>query len=74
MLDEGMQHGLQVREADRLPHHDAFDLVEHRRVRHIRVVAIDAPGAITASGGFISRMARICTGEVCVRSSLPSGK
>ena len=24
--------------------------------------------------GFIARMARICTGEVCVRKSLPSGK
>ncbi len=32
------------------------------------------PGAMIASGGSCARMARICTGEVCVRSSRPSGK
>ena len=41
-LDEGVQHGLQVREADVLAHHHAFDLMEHGRVRHIRIDAIDA--------------------------------
>ncbi len=41
-LDEGVQHRLQVGEADVLAHHHAFDLVEHGRVRHVRIDAIDA--------------------------------
>ena len=27
------------------------------------------PGAITRNGGLLARMARICTGEVCVRGT-----
>ena len=56
--------------------HQAFDLVEHRRVG---LVGIDCgrcgPGMMMRIGGFCFSMVRICTGEVCVRSSSrePSG-
>ena len=42
LLDEGREHRLEIGQADVLAHHDAFDLMEHRRVRHVRVEAIDA--------------------------------
>jgi len=74
MFDEGVQHGLQIREAHGLAHDDAFDLMEHRRVRHIRVVAVHPTRRDHRNGGLCARMVRIWTGEVCVRSSLPSGK
>ena len=38
-----MQHGLHVREGDALVDHEAFDLVKHRRVRDVVIVAIHAP-------------------------------
>ena len=42
LLHELVQHGLEVREAHALVDQQAFDLVEHRRVRHVGVAAIDA--------------------------------
>src|ERR1700674_369390 len=41
-LEEGMQHGFQVREADALADHHSFDLVKHGRMRHVRIDAIHA--------------------------------
>ena len=32
-----------------------------------QLVPVALPGAITRKGGFVERMTRICTGEVCVR-------
>ena len=37
-----MQHRLHVGEAHVLADHQPFELVEHRRVRHVRVAAVDA--------------------------------
>src|SRR5579864_1385657 len=41
-LQEPMQYRLHVGEADVLPHHESLELVKHRRVRHVRVAAVDA--------------------------------
>ena len=41
LLGEAGEHALEVREADVLVEHEALDLVEHRRVRHVRVAAVD---------------------------------
>ena len=74
-FEEAVQHGLHVREADALADHQAFDLVEHRRVRDVVIVAIHAARRDHRERRLArAACARICTGEVCVRSSLPSGK
>ena len=71
---EAVQHRLQIREAHALVDDQPFDLVEHRRVGHVRVAAIDAARHDHAQRRLVAQHARICTGEVCVRSSRPSGK
>jgi hypothetical protein len=43
---------LQVGKADVLVDPQALDLVEHRRMRGIRVHAVGAPGAMTLIGGW----------------------
>jgi len=58
---------LRFREADALSDHNALDLVEHGSVRHIRVVAVHTPWRDDGERRLWARMARICTGEVCVR-------
>ena len=47
---EAVQHRLHVGEADALVDHQAFDLVEHRRVRDVGSLRYTRPGAITANG------------------------
>ncbi len=74
LLGETGQDALEVREVDVLVEHEALDLVEHRRVRHVGIAAIDRPGAISRIGTPCSFMARICTGEVWVLSRRPSPK
>ncbi len=49
---------------------EAFDLMEHRRVRLIAVAAVDAARRDDADGrAFCAIMVRICTGLVCVRKT-----
>ena len=40
LVHEGSQHALEVAEGDALVHHQAFDLVEHGRVGHVRIPAV----------------------------------
>ena len=48
-------HALQVGEADVRADPQAFDLVEHRRMRGVGIDAIDAPGAMMRISGIVSR-------------------
>jgi hypothetical protein len=54
----------------RLVDDQALDLMEHRRVGLVGIHAVGRPGMMMRIGGFWPSMVRICTGEVCVRSSL----
>lgn len=54
-LEEGLQRPLEVAERDALVDHQAFDLVEHRRVRGIRIRAIDAARRDDADRGLAAR-------------------
>ena len=52
-----------------------LDLVEHRRVGHVRIAAIDAAGRDQRERRRVAPcITRICTGEVWVRSSWPSSR
>ena len=48
---------------------ETLDLMEHRRVGLVAVHAIGAAGRDDADRRRLRCMVRICTGEVCVRSS-----
>ena len=51
---------------------EALDLVEERRVRRVEwSTRKTRPGAMKRNGGVRPVIARICTGEVCVRSTWP---
>jgi len=67
-----VQDPFEVAEMRVLVDHEAFDLVELRRVGRIRIDAIGAPGQTMRIGGLSVSMVRTCTGEVWVRTACAS--
>ena len=65
-----VERALQIAERDVGIDRQTLDLVEHRRVRGVgRIVAVHLAGNDDAHRRLQLSMVRICTGEVCVRSS-----
>lgn len=72
---EVFQRPFQVAHGNVRVHIQAFQLVEGGKVRGVNLVtAVGGAGGNHAHGGVCFSMERICTVEVCVRSSLPESK
>ena len=71
-LAEIVENPLEVGESDVLVDGEALDLMEDGRVRGVGIVApVDLAGDDDVEGGSLYfSMARICTGEVCVRRTV----
>ena len=69
---EKREHALEIAHLHAAIDPKAFDLMEHRRVSRIAVAAINRARAKNReSATSATRIARICTDEVCVRSTTP---